>query len=63
MGKNNNWSRTAKFFPYAYHTQYQTRLRMSAYELVFTQNRANRLKSEQVLQLTKLENVFYGVIV
>ena len=40
MGKNNNWSRTAKFFPYgmmSYHTQYQTGLRMSAYELVFTQ--------------------------
>ena len=28
-GKLNNWSRKAKFFPYAYNTQYQTRLGMS----------------------------------
>ena len=35
--KYNNWSRKAKFFPYAYNTQYQTRLRMSSYEVVFSQ--------------------------
>ena len=35
--KNNNWSRKAKFFPYAYNTQYQTRLGMSPYEVVFSQ--------------------------
>ena len=32
-----NWSRRAKFFPYAYNTQYQTRLGMSPYEVVFNQ--------------------------
>ena len=32
-----NWSRKAKFFPYAYNTQYQTRLGMSPYEVVFNQ--------------------------
>ena len=36
-GKYNNWSRKAKFFPYAYNTQYQTRLGMSPYEVVFNQ--------------------------
>ena len=36
-GKFNNWSRKAKFFPYAYNTQYQTRLGMSPYEVVFNQ--------------------------
>ena len=35
--KNHNWSRKAKFFPYAYNTQYQTRLGMSPYEVVFNQ--------------------------
>ena len=35
--KYNNWSRKAKFFPYAYNTQYQTRLGMSPYEVVFNQ--------------------------
>ena len=36
-GKFNNWSRKAKFFTYAYNTQYQTRLGMSPYEVVFHQ--------------------------
>ena len=36
-GKFNNWSPKANFFPYAYNTQYQTRLRMSPYEVVFHQ--------------------------
>ena len=36
-GKFNNWSRKVKFFPYAYNTQYQTRLGMSPYEVVFNQ--------------------------
>ena len=31
------WSRKAKFFPYAYNTQHQTRLVMSPYEVVFNQ--------------------------
>ena len=35
--KYNNWSRKAKFFPYAYNTQYQTRLGMSPYKVVFSQ--------------------------
>ena len=35
--KYNNWSRKAKFFPYACNTQYQTRLGMSPYEVVFNQ--------------------------
>ena len=35
--KYNNWSRKAKFFPYAYNTQYQKRLGMSPYEVVFSQ--------------------------
>ena len=35
--KYQNWSRKAKFFPYAYNTQYQTRLGMSPYEVVFNQ--------------------------
>ena len=35
--KFNNWSRKAKFFPYAHNTQYQTRLGMSIYEVVFNQ--------------------------
>ena len=35
--KYNNWSRKAKFFPYTYNTQYQTRLGMSPYEVVFNQ--------------------------
>ena len=35
--KYHNWSRKAKFFPYAYNTQYQTRLSMSPYEVVFNQ--------------------------
>ena len=35
--KYNNWSRRAKFFPYAYNTQHQTRLGMSPYEVVFNQ--------------------------
>ena len=35
--KYNNWSRKAKFFPFAYNTQYQTRLGMSPYEVVFSQ--------------------------
>ena len=35
--KYNNWSRKAKFFPYAYNTQYQTQLGMSPYEVVFSQ--------------------------
>ena len=35
--KYNNWSRKAKFFPYTYNTQYQTRLGMSPYEVVFSQ--------------------------
>ena len=33
--KNNNGSRSSKFFPYAYNTQYQTQLFMSPYEVVF----------------------------
>ena len=36
-GKFSNWSRKAKFFTYAYNTQYQTRLGMSPYEVVFNQ--------------------------
>ena len=36
-GRYNNWSRKAKFFPYVYNTQYQTRLGMSPYEVVFNQ--------------------------
>ena len=35
--KYNNWSRKAKFFPYAYNTQYQTRLGMSTYKVVSNQ--------------------------
>ena len=35
--KYQNWSRKAKFFPYAYNNQYQTRLGMSPYEVVFNQ--------------------------
>ena len=35
--KYHNWSRKAKFFPYAYNTQYETRLGMSPYEVVFNQ--------------------------
>ena len=35
--KYQNWSRKAKFFPHAYNTQYQTRLVMSLYEVVFNQ--------------------------
>ena len=35
--KYHNWSRKSKFFPYAYNTQYQTRLGMSPYEVVFNQ--------------------------
>ena len=35
--QHNNWPRKAKFFPYAYNTQYQTRLGMSPYEVVFDQ--------------------------
>ena len=33
--KNNNGSRSSKFSPYAYNTQYQTQLCMSPYEVVF----------------------------
>ena len=36
-GKFNDWSRKAKFFPYAYNAQYQTRLGISPYEVVFKQ--------------------------
>ena len=36
-GKYNNWSRKAKLFPYAYNTQYQNKLGMSSYEVVFSQ--------------------------
>ena len=36
-GKFNNWSLKSKFFPYAYNTQYQTRLGMSPYEVLFNQ--------------------------
>ena len=36
-GKFNNWSRKAKFFPYAYNTQNQTKLGMSPYEVVLNQ--------------------------
>ena len=39
-----NWSRKAKFFPYAYNTQYQTRLGMSTYEVVFNQKPRKPLK-------------------
>ena len=35
--KYQNWSRKAQFFPYAYNTQYQTRLGMSPYKVVFNQ--------------------------
>ena len=35
--KYNNWSKKAKFFPYTYNTQYQTRLSMSPYDVVFNQ--------------------------
>ena len=35
--KYHNWLRKAKFFPYAYNTQYQTQLGMSPYEVVFNQ--------------------------
>ena len=35
--KYTNWSRSAKLFPYAYNTQYQTQLGMSPYEVVFDQ--------------------------
>ena len=37
MKNINNWSRKAKFFPFAYNTQYHTRLGMSPYEVVFNQ--------------------------
>ena len=33
----NNWSRKTKFSPYAYNTEYQTRLGMSPYGVVFNQ--------------------------
>ena len=36
-GKNENWSRKAKFFPYPYKTKYQRRLGMTPYEVVFNQ--------------------------
>ena len=42
--KYHNWSRKAKFFPYAYNTQYQTRLGMSPYEVVFNQKPRNPTK-------------------
>ena len=35
--KYNNWSRKAKFFPFAYNTQYHTRLGMSPFRVVFNQ--------------------------
>ena len=35
--KYNNWSRKAKFFPYAFKTRYRTRLGRSPYESVFNQ--------------------------
>ena len=44
--KYHNWSRKAKFFPYAYNTQYQTRLRMSPYEVVFNQKPRKPRKSK-----------------
>ena len=43
-GKFNNGSRKAKFFPYAYNTQYQTRSRLSPYEVVFNRNHVNQHK-------------------
>ena len=42
--KYQNWSRKAKFFPYAYNTQYQTRLGMSPYEVVFNQKKRKPTK-------------------
>ena len=49
-GKFNNWSRKAKFFPCAYNTQYQTRLGMSPYEVVF--NRKPRKPTQVKLGTT-----------
>ena len=40
------WSRKAKFLPYAYNTQYQTRLDMSPYEVVFSQKPRKPTKIE-----------------
>ena len=42
--KYNNWSQKAKFFPYAYNTQYQTRLGMSPYKVVFNQKQRKSTK-------------------
>ena len=44
--KYHNWSRKAKFFPYAYNTQYQTRLGMSPYEVVFKQESRKTTKKK-----------------
>ena len=44
--KYHNWSRKAKFFPYAYNTQYQTRLGMSPYEVVFNQKPRKPMKKK-----------------
>ena len=44
--KYHNWSRKAKFFPYAYNTQNQTRLGMSPYEVVFNQKPRKPTKIE-----------------
>ena len=50
--KYHNWSRKAKFFPYAYNTQYQTRLGMSPYEVVFKQKpRKPTKKNSDQLQM------------
>ena len=54
--KHQNWSRKAKFFPYAYNTQYQTRLGMSPYEVVFNQKPRKPTKIKLGTTTDEIEN-------
>ena len=51
-----NWSRKAKFFPYEYNTQYQTRLDMSPYEVVFNRKPRKPTKIKLGSTTDEMEN-------
>ena len=54
--KYNNWSRKAKIFPFAYNTQYQIRLGMSPYEVVFNQKLRKPTKIKLGTTTDEIEN-------
>ena len=56
-GKSNNWSRKSNYFPYDYNTQYQTRLGMSPYEVVFNQKPRKQTQVKLGQQLMNLKIV------